>query len=64
MTPNISPFYKLEGTARYAGLLLPPMDGFDQGHGFFFALLAKFFLNAISAYSRPFLAFSSNLRNF
>ena len=56
-------FYKskLEGTARYAGLLLVPAEGL--GRGFFCPSGKNRAFHAVSAYFRPFLVFSSNLRN-
>ena len=61
---TLSHFYKLEGTARYAGLLLAPVDGFDRGQGFFCPSDKKRAFHAICAYFRPLLVFSSNLRKF
>ena len=53
---------KLEDTARYAGLLLPPAEGFDQG--FFCPLGKKRAYNAVLAHFRLFLVASSNLGNY
>ena len=49
----------LDGTARYAGLLLAPAEG----PGFLCLSGKKRAFHAVSAYFRPFLVFSSNLRN-
>ena len=46
---------------RYAGLLLAPVEGF--GRGFFFPLRKKRAVNAVCAYFKQFLVFSSSLRN-
>ena len=52
----------LEGTAIYAALLLSTAEGF--GRGFFCPSGKKRHFNAVSAYFRPFLVFSSNFSNF
>ena len=52
----------LDGRARYAGLLKAPAESFGQR---FFALWAKKeAFDAVCAYFRQFLVFSSNLHNF
>ena len=67
---EILPFkLKLEGTARYAGLLLAPVEGF--GRGFFCPSSKKRAYYAVLAHFWQFLCpvinlvtFSSNLSNF
>ena len=54
----------LEGTARYAGLLLATAEGFGRGQGFFCPSGKKRAFNAVCVYFRPFLVFSSNLVTF
>ena len=55
-------FYrKLDGTARYRGLLLAPAESFGQG--FFCPSGKKRAFNGVCVDFRPFLVFSSNLRN-
>ena len=57
---------QLESTARYAGLLLAPAEGFglSLGRGFFCPRSKKITFYMVCACFRPFLVFSSNLRNF
>ena len=52
---------KLEGTARYAGLLPTHAEGFDQG--FFLPFGQQNAFHVVCAYFKPFLVFSSNIRN-
>ena len=51
----------LEGTARYAGLLLAPAEGFGHCPRFFCPWGNRRAFNAVCAYFGPFLVFSSNL---
>ena len=60
---KMSLLYALEGTARYAGLLLAPAEGFGLRPRLFFGKKKEGFY-AVFAYFRPFLVFSSNLSNF
>ena len=55
-------YHLLEGTAHYAGLLLPPAEIFAPG---FFTIRAKTkkAISAVFAYFRRFLVYSSNLSN-
>ena len=52
----------LEGTARYAGLLLAPAEGF--GRDFFCPSGKERAFHAVCSYFRPLLVFSSNLHTF
>ena len=56
----------LEGTARYAGFLLAPAEGFglQPRFFFFFFFLQKTVFKDVCAYYRPFMVISSNLPNF
>ena len=54
----------LEGTARYAYLLLAPAQGFDLLQRFFLLFGQKRAFDAVFANFRPFLVFISSLSNF
>ena len=63
--PKSKSILALEGTARYAGLLLAPAEGSGRGRGFFFTFgKKKTFFMPIFAYLRPFLVLCSKLSNF
>ena len=55
-------FLLLEDTARYAGLLLAPAEGFGRGRGFFCPSAKRAY--AVLAHFWQFLVPSSNLGNF
>ena len=55
---------QLEDTARYAGLLIAPAEGFGRGRGFFCLSGQKRAYYAVLDHLRPFLVSSSNLGNF
>ena len=54
----------VKGTARYAGLFLAPARDSAFGRVFFTLWVQKKAFNAVCAYFRPFLVFSSNLLTF
>ena len=56
--------HKLEDTARYAGLLLAPAEGFSLWQRAFFALRAKKQFFFVFWQIQAILVFSSNLSNF
>ena len=61
---HVNMLRKLEGTARYAGLLLAPAEGFGLRPRLFLPFGQKKSFLCSFGLLRPFLVFSSNLSNF